>query len=208
MNFYFNILSLSLRTFQNTLQYGENAKLNLFDILWPEVRSESKKSELFLYRKERMINLGKQSGLIWSTKIRECLEMNICKCLPGGCSQVCTQQAYALCRGPCYWLGFTLSIPSFSYNHKWSQENSFGLVLLCMAIWSRPSVPFSVLPLLVQPVLAGMWPSKSLRPFLFHGVWNDRSFLLGGTLTVHLLLLCTPSLNSVCSLRYLNCLLW
>lgn len=55
------------------LQYRENTKLNLFDILWPEVRSESKKSDLFLYRKERMINLGKQSGLIWSAKIRECL---------------------------------------------------------------------------------------------------------------------------------------
>lgn len=46
------------------LQYRENTKLNLFDILWPEVRSESKKSELFLYRKECEINLGKQSGLI------------------------------------------------------------------------------------------------------------------------------------------------
>ena len=67
VNSYFNILSQSFWTFQKTWRHRENTKL-LFDILRPEVRSESKNQNDFSVGRSAWLIL--RSNLVWFDQIK------------------------------------------------------------------------------------------------------------------------------------------
>lgn len=149
MNFYFNILSQSFWTFQNTWRYRENTNLILFDILWPEwdqkvkIRTFSVGRSVWLILGSNLVSFDHiklQNVWIW-TYVNDHLAV-ILRHTPW--------KAQALFRCPCCWWVLPSAMPSFSCNHKWSQENSLGLVVFSPGTWTSLSVPFSVLSLLCR----------------------------------------------------------
>lgn len=151
-------------------------------------RSESRKSELFFYRKQGMIKFGNQSGLIGPNKITECLDMNLHNCLPGSYSWVhtseslCTPQLFTLLAG---FYPLCLFSPTRRSNHRRIPQAQCCSPLapetacLCHSVFS-----------LLCKTCAGKHNAANLQSFLFHREWADRSLLLGGTPTAYLFLLC------------------
>lgn len=154
-----------------------------------------------------MINVGKQPGFIWSNKITEGWDRNIHKWSPGSCCQAHTLESTGT-------LWVSMLLMSFILRDvlspaSTSENKRIPLAWCCSPLAPEPACLCHFLSFLcwLRPAPAGKWPGRSQAFFILQ--WGTLQIvLLDGTLAVHLLLLCTPSVNSACSLRYLNCLLW
>ena len=166
MNFYFKILSQSFWTFQNTWRYRENTKLILFDILWPEVRSESKNQNYFSVGRRAWLILGSNLVSFDQIKLQNVWIWTYANDHLAVILRYTPWKAYALFRCPSYSGVLPSVMPSFFCSHKRSRENSLGLVVFSPGTWTSLSVPFSVLSLLCTTCAGRPVAGKSLWPIL------------------------------------------